>query len=63
MTLFVVVARNKRDGREYLLDAEPEGYTEFSSAHAHADAEQDQVMDHIQLYVGKVVPVEAEGGP
>jgi hypothetical protein len=62
MSLFVVVARNKRDGKEYLLDKEPEGYTEYVDAKRHLDEEAGEAMDHIELYVGRVVDVQTPVG-
>lgn len=59
MTLFVVVARSKRDGKEYIeASREVEGYEEYSSAKEHADWAQEHILDDFDVYIGKVVPVE-----
>lgn len=60
MSLFVVVTRNKRDGKEYLLSDAPEGYVELSRAREDRDRHQQLDGEMWDVFIGKVVPLEEE---
>lgn len=63
MTLFVVVTRSKRDGKEYIeASREVEGYEEYADAKAHADWTREHVHEDFDVYVGRVVDVHAPVG-
>lgn len=62
MSLFVVVMRSKRSGKEYLLDMTPEGYEEYSDARRDMHDHRAEAGDDFDLYVGRVVDVNTPVG-